>query len=501
MGPRAETSNGTVEGAHENDVDVFRGIPYARPLIGELRFAPPQPAVAWTGVRPATAFGPAAPQPATDIGALIGFGADETSEDCLTLNVWTPAAGDGRRPVMVWIHGGAFVYGSGSQPIYDGGPLARRGDVVVVTINYRLGALGFLHLDDVAGDEMDQIANRGLLDQVAALEWVRDNIDAFGGDPSNVTIFGESAGSISVAALLGMPAAQGLFHRAVLQSGAASVHSSADATEVTRTLLKHLDLEPGDVRKLLEVPVDALLDAQQQCWLVTMTKRRALPFLPVVDGAVFPRAPLEAVADGLSADVPVLVGTNADEWRFFGFIDPESFGLDEASLLARLEHLTGSRGRALVEAYAAARPGALPPDLWFALETDGVFRVPATRLAEAQGRRQPTTFAYLFTWCSPVGGLGACHALDIPFVFGTLDKPGMALFAGETPEAHALSETMMDAWLAFARGGDPGHGGLPAWPAYDPEQRATMLLGETCQIEHAPFDAERRAWEGLLEGV
>jgi para-nitrobenzyl esterase len=490
-----ETRDGKVEGERGDDLFLFRGVPFARPPVGDLRFAPPRPPAPWAGALRATRFGAAAPQEQS----TVGFGIEETSEDCLTLNVWTPGLDDARRPVMVWIHGGAFVFGGASQPIYDGARLARRGDVVVVTVQYRLGALGFLYLRDILGGDFDCGANLGLLDQLLALTWVRDNIEAFGGDPANVTIFGESAGGMSVGSLLGMPAAHGLFHRAIAQSGSGrDVLSTDGATEIARTLLSHLGLDPGDARKLLEVPVDALLQAQQRCWIDVMRTRRQLPFRTVVDGEVFPAPPTENIASGLSADVPLLVGTTLDEWRFFGFMDPESHSLDEARVIARLDRVTGGSGRPLFDVYARARPGASPSDVWFAIESDRIFRVPSVLLAETQSGHQAKTFSYLFTWPSPIEGLGACHAIDIPFVFDSLDKPGMPAFAGDTPEARGLGAKVQDAWIAFARTRDPGHVGLPEWPAYGSERRATMLLGAVCRVEEDPLGAERRAWDGLL---
>ncbi len=456
--PVVETRDGKVEGEHGDDLLVFRGIPFARPPVGDQRFAPPRPPAPWTGVLQATRFGPAAPQEQS----AVGFGIKETSEDCLTLNVWTPGLDDARRPVMVWIHGGAFVFGGASQPIYDGARLARRGDVVIVTLQYRLGALGFLYLRDLLGAEIECGANVGLL-------------------------------------VLGMPAARGLFHRAIAQSGSGrDVLSTERATDIASTLLSHLDLEAGDARKLLELPVEALLQAQQRCWIDIMRARRQLPFRPVVDGDVFPAPPAESIAGGMSADVPLLVGTTLDEWRFFGFMDPQSHTLDEGQAIARLDLVTGGAGRALFHAYAGARPGASPSDVWFAIESDRIFRVPSVLLAEAQSRHQPNTFSYLFTWPSPIEGLGACHAIDIPFVFDTLDKPGIPAFAGDTAEARDLGTKMQGAWIAFARSGDPGHAGLPEWPRYDSERRATMLLGATCHVEEDPLGTERRAWDGLL---
>jgi para-nitrobenzyl esterase len=493
--PVVETKKGKVEGDHGEDLFIFRGMPFARPPVGELRFAPPRPSAPWTGVLRATQFGPAPPQEQS----TVGFGITETSEDCLTLNVWTQGLDDARRPVMVWIHGGAFVYGGASQPIYDGARFARRGDVVVVTVQYRLGALGFLYLQDLVGGEIDCGANVGLLDQLLAIAWVRDNIAAFGGDPANVTIFGESAGGMSVGSLLGMPAARGLFHRAISQSGSGrDVLSTDRATEVARTLLSHLDLDPGDARKLLQVPVEALLQAQQRCWVDILRSRRQLAFRPVVDGEVFPAPPAESIAGGMSADVPLLVGTTIDEWRFFGFMDPASYALDEAQVIARLDRVTNGSGRVLFDAYAGERPGASPSDVWFAIESDRIFRIPSVLLAETQSRHEPQTFSYLFTWPSPIEGLGACHAIDIPFVFDTLDKPGMPAFAGDTAEARDLGAKVQDAWTAFAYTGDPGHARLPEWPAFDSARRATMLLGAECHVEEDPLGTERRAWDGIL---
>jgi para-nitrobenzyl esterase len=313
-----------------------------------------------------------------------------------------------------------------------------------------------------------------------------------------VTIFGESAGGMSVGSLLGMPAARGLFRRAIAQSGSPhGARSVGSATATARELLSNLDLEPRDARKLLEVPVPALVEAQQRTFMTVMRDRRGLAFRTTVDGDVFPRPPQDAIADGLAADVPVLVGTTADEWRLFGFMDPDSQNLDEAQVVARADHVTG-RGRALYDRYATARPGASPTDVWFSIESDRIFRVPGIRLAEAQICHQPKTFEYLFTWRSPVEGLGACHAVDVPFVFGTIDKPGMNVFVGDTPEARELAAKVQDAWLAFARSGDPNHTALPDWPAYDENRRATMLLGAGCGVEDDPGGAERRAWDAII---
>lgn len=568
-----ETRRGTVRGAAERGLAVFRGIPFARPPVGPLRFGPPQPPEPWTGVRDAGRFGPAPAQNAAVAGPLLSLGIGRTGEDCLYLNIWTPGTDRRRRPVLVWIHGGAFVLGAGSQTLYAGAALARRGDVVVVTINYRLGAFGFLRLRDRFGQRLPATGNEGLLDQVAALEWVRDEIEAFGGDPGSVTIFGESAGAMSGATLLGVPRARGLFHRAILQSGAANfVWPREVAATLADCFLDQLGLESPEA--LLGATPQQMLQAQRRCFismlmgdrhvlgrlspaaqrvagalflglalarrrfgvvasplsrgLVSLLKRgrpgappprsaalqalrtRGLPFQPVVDGEIVPRAPLEAVRDGAARDVPLLIGTNLDETKLFLPLDPEASTLDDATLLARCaEAIPGtSRGddraaRRAVEVYRAARAArgerVEPGELWFAIESDRTMRHPAMRLAALQAAHQRQTYAYLFTWPSPAlgGMLGACHALELPFVFGTLDHPLIRPFAGKGPEARALAERIQDAWVSFARTGRPDPGGAGGWPAYDGETRRTMILDSQCRSESAPREAERAFWDSL----
>jgi para-nitrobenzyl esterase len=503
-----ETPSGKLAGRVEDGIHVFRGIPYAKPPVGPLRFRAPEPAPAWKGVREAVAFGPSAPQnpmmlplPGMDVGAM--------DEDCLYLNVYTPAPDGGRRPVLVWIHGGGFVIGSGSQSIYDGSRLARRGDVVVVTINYRLGPLGFLHLADLCPGLEDAAANCGIRDQVLALEWVRDHVGAFGGDPGNVTIFGESAGGMSVGTLLGTPSARGLFRRAIAQSGAAhNVHTRETATRVAEHFLERLGVRPAEAaRALREMPPDKMLDTQQQSMLSLGTSLGLLlPFQPLTDGELLPVPPIEAVRAGSARGVSMLAGTTRDEWKLFAMIDPTLSQLDRASLLARVEKQVGrDAAEALVATYEEVlreRGRALASEVFVAIETDRVFRIPALRLAEAQLDHADDVFVYRFDWESPAlgGSLGACHGVEIAFVFGVLDKPGVDFLSGKGPEADRLSETAMDAWLAFARGGDPSHAGLPGarWPRYDPERRATLVFGRACEVQYDPAERERRAWEGLL---
>ena len=507
MGSIVETSYGTLAGFEHNGIHTFRGIPFAQPPVGALRFRAPRPPARWAGTREASQFAPAAPQNHSPLGPMLGFDIGSTDEDCLYLNVWTPGCDGARRPVMVWIHGGAFVMGAGSQTLYNGETLARRGDVVVVTINYRLGMFGFLRLQEIYGDALPATGNEGLLDQVAALEWVRNEIASFGGDPNNVTVFGESAGSISVATLLGTPRARGLFQRAILQSGAANfVSPRAQGARVADAVLRDLNLTGAHPEKLLEVPTAQLLETQQRAYMSLQGKLRGLVFAPVADGDVLPRHPLEAIGDGAARDVTLLVGSNLDEMTLFGLMDPQARSLDEAGLLRRCERIipvpdAAGHARRAVDTYRRVRrersEGVTPSELWFAIDSDRAFRYPTMRLAELQQAHQPRTFAYLFTWPSPFmgGTLGACHALELPFVFGKLDDPVLKNFVGNGPAARRLGEDIQEAWLAFAHSGNPAHAGLGDWPTYDAKRRTTMLLGAECTLEHAPREGERAFWE------
>ncbi|GAC1315507.1 MAG: carboxylesterase/lipase family protein [Acidimicrobiales bacterium] len=490
------TSNGPVRGkpTPEGDVLLFRGIPYAAPTGGASRWRPPGPPERWDEVLDATRFGPAAPQNPSALETARGATRTVAGEDCLRVNVWTPAADDRRRPVLVWIHGGGFTGGSGATPWYDGRRFCRRGDVVVVSLNYRLGVLGFLDLSALGDAGLDHAGTAGLLDQIAALAWVRDNIAAFGGDPTNVTVFGESAGAMSIGTLLAMPAASGLFHKAILQSGAAQNTSSPErARMIAAEVLGAAGLRSVDA--LRDVPVEVLLAAQAE------VERRhqggGLPFQPVWGGPDLPAPPLEAVTAGAAAGIPLLVGTTLEEMRLFGIWDDNLASLDDDGIVARWRGAVGEQTAKIVAAYRAERPDASAADLWTAVATDWVFRMPAIRLLEAQLTHQPSCWSYLFTMRSTAFGgmLGACHALEIPFVFDTLDRPGVAMFTGDPEGAAELAVAMQEAWIAFARDGAPASPGLPPWPAYDSQTRATMELGPQRRVIADPYDRERRLWD------
>lgn len=490
-----ETSYGKLRGSRRGEHLVFLGVPYAKPPVGELRFTAPQTLSAWAGARDALQPGFAAPQ---DILATPGFTATgPTSEDCLYLNVYTPAADARRRPVMFWIHGGGFSMGAGSEATYDGGLLAERGDVVVVSINYRLGALGYLYLGAHGGPQWGAATNAGQLDQIAALGWVRDNIAAFGGDPGQVTIFGESAGAVAVATLLAMPDAQGLFGKAIAQSGTANRLGNTDsAAAFTTRFLRSLGIEDGDPHRLRSAPVDALLRAQGPRG----------PLSPIVDGRTLPQRPISAVREGMAKAIPLMLGTNRDEQKLYAPLKRQALADAELEQQVQEQLPRSAAGRAaeVIAVYRTSRGArALPGgnhDIADAIGTASRFRIPATRLGEAQVVHQPQTFLYQFDWESPArhGALGACHALELPFVFGTLGAPGKQRFAGAGADAEQLSRHMMDAWLAFAKRGEPSHQGIGVWPAYEPTTRHTMIFGRHCGVESAPFEEERAIWDVLL---
>ncbi len=499
-----DTTSGKVQGLDKRGVQQYRGMPYAR----AERFRAPQPVEPWAGVRDATDFGLIAPQNPSPTESLLGAQERPSGEDCLVLNVFTPAADDAARPVMVWLHGGAFVAGSGNVVWYDGSNLARAGDVVVVSINYRLGALGYLHLGHLDGDLAGSGAN-GTRDQVAALRWVRDNIAGFGGDPGRVTIFGESAGGMSVGTLLATPDAAGLFHGAIAQSGAGHNNHRPEVAEwVTDRFLAALDLSPGSADALLTLPVEDVLRAQSAVEQAVQTDHErdggpgigALTFQPVADGAVLPSPAIDAVRAGSAAGIPLVVGTTADEWNMFHLRARMAGTLSDEQVRRRLARLVGDdRVDDVVDVYRRARPDADPDGLLCAVMTDHVFRVPAIRLAEAQLAQAAEVSMYRFDLASTAMGgvLGACHAIEVPFVFDNLDRGGVDMLLGGLDDgSRALASSLSRAWTSFAHAAVPAHDGLD-WPTYDLDQRRTCVLDRETAVVADP-DAEIRAlWDGL----
>ena len=510
MSATVSIHQGKLEGDDQGGLLSFKNIPFAAPPVGERRWGAPEKPASWIGVRDARRFGAVAHQNRVQLSALSAMVIDgEQSEDCLTLNVWTPALDGKRRPVMVWIHGGGFTIGASSQALYDGSVLARRGDVVVVTVNYRLGPLGFIRLADVTGGKIASSGNEGMLDQVAALEWVRDNIADFGGDPGNVTIFGESAGGMSVGTLLAMPAVRGLFHKAIPQSGAC--HTGAPVARANRTaerVLSKLGVKSGDISAIRALTPAQLLTGTMLADGKTPDPELGMAYQPVIDGTHVPRAAIEMVADGSASGVAVMVGSTLEEWKLFSLMDTSLQKLDRAGLGARISRrLTVEAADSVIDAYAKARAqrgeSVTPADLFTAIETDRVFRIPGVRLAQVQPRHDARIYSYLFTWPSPAMGgvLGSCHALELGFVFGTNHIPGMSSFAGTGPAAEKLATQMQDSWLAFARSGDPSNESTGKWNRYDEANRSTMVFGANTKLEDAPRDEERRAWEGVPDKI
>ena len=501
LGEIVNTSSGPVQGVDHDGIEVFRGIPYAEAPFGSLRFKPPVARTPWTATLVAEHAGPLAPQNASPLESMLGAGQPPIGDDCLSLNIWTPGADGKRRPVLFWIHGGAFVTGTGSTPWYDGTNFARRHDVVVVTINYRLGALGFLHLADIFGDDWAGSGNLGILDQSCALKWTAENIAAFGGDPANITIFGESAGGMSVGTQLGLPASKGLFKRAIAESGAAGhVHTRETATEVAQRFLEVVGID--DPGKLQQAPTADILAAQEK-----VNQERSniagsgLPFMPCVDGATLPVGPHQAVRDGHARGVDLLVGTNLDETTLFTMMDPAFATFDEATLARRFGGFFGEeRAAEALDAYRKDRADASPGDLYNAALSDRVFRVPALRLADAQ-ESNGSTYVYLFTWESAAfdGKLRSCHALEIPFVWDNLDQTGVSFLTGPiTDDMRTLATTMNESWAAFARTGNPSTATLTDWPKWDPETRPTMVIDTDAGVELDPMGHEIEVWSGTL---
>ena len=502
-----ETTAGRVRGTAERGVDIFKGIPYAAPPLGERRFRPPEKPTPWAGVRDALAYGNMSVQslnvfalPDELLRIFTLAGRQKLDEDCLYLNVWTSGREGSHRPVLFWCHGGAFITGSGSSPWSDGANLCRLDDVVVVSFNHRLGALGYLYLEDIAGADFAGSGLAGVLDIVAALEWVRDNIARFGGDPRNVTILGESGGGAKVSVLMAMPSAKGLFHKAIVQSGpAVQMADRDDGTKTAREMLDHLGLDAERAGALRDMPVAKLLDAQVKVLAgvsrAAFADRRRLGFNPVIDGRLFPGGPFAPHAPLASAHVPLMIGSNKDEMALFlghmSWITEATFdNLPEA-----LTPYLGARAAEVVDIYRKAQPRLRPDEIAIAIVSDQGIRAPSLLMAErklAQGGAP--VFVYLFAWETPVlnGRLRSCHTLEIPFVFGNLEA---AELTGSDPARLPLAEAMSRTWIAFARSGDPGHSGLPTWPAYSVNIRTTMIFDTVCHLDIDPFAAERRVWE------
>lgn len=475
--PVATTESGRLRGAWEDGLAVFRGVPYAAPPVGDLRWRPAAPHGGWDGERDATTAAPSAPQPFMGPDPILGgHGFPPFDEDCLTLNVWTPGADDARRPVLVWIHGGGFVSGSGSLPIYAGDTFARDGDLVVVTITYRIGPLGYLYLGDEDGADS---GNFWLTDQLAALRWVRDNIAAFGGDPDQVTVAGQSGGAFSTAALAVHPEGGTLFRRAILQSPPFGLRlpNAAEALERTRAFRAVAGVD--SVRELRELPWEKLVEATIGMFMSTAQWGHwAVPFLPVLDGVTLDRNPLEALNAGAAADKDVIIGWTGAEATFAFALNEQYAQTERKQVVERLRDRFGDRAESAYDAYAATRPGAQPRAVLTDFASDELFRLPSVSLAEARAESDRPVWAYQFDYAAPAhdGRLGATHCLDLPFTFRNPERWSHApLTDGIDPAVlDGLGNAMHQAWIAFVRTGDPNHPGLPAWEPYTRPLRGTM---------------------------
>ena len=497
----AQTSYGSVRGIDNQGIKTFKGIPYGASTAGKNRFMPPTDPVKWTGVRDALEFGFSAPQRDPNAQAAAGLGVaaqnlPHEGEDCLVLNVWTPAVNDGRkRPVMFWCHGGGFATGSGSSPDTDGTNLARRGDAVVVSINHRLNVLGFANFSEFSSD-FAASGDAGMLDIVHALKWVRTNIAEFGGDPNTVMIFGQSGGGRKVETLLAMPSAKGLFHRATIESGAAVKVVDRDAAiRNADQLLAKLGIARSNVHEVQKLPVERIMAA----YFAVIRDARGVDqsvggFSPTVDGKILPQHPFHPAASSVSADVPVMIGCTRTEMTLFSTNDPTAFSLDENGLRNRVKELAGDQSQDLIGLYRKLNPGATASDIYFLIASDYRYGAPTMKIAERRAALgKAPVYVYYFTWETPVQGgrLKSPHTIEIPFAFDNV-KISARLTGGGT-EAMALADRVSDAWIAFARKGNPNTPKLPTWPAFNVKDYPVMVINNTSKVVNDPLREQRTA--------
>ena len=485
-GPIVETASGKVRGVIQSGTHTFRGIPYGASTAGSNRFMPPRKPEPWTGVREAFQNGPTAPQPAGPPNALILNHKEPAlqGEDCLVMNVFTPGVNDGRkRPVMVWLHGGGFASGAGSAHSFDGTYLARSGDVVVVSVNHRLNIFGYLYLADAGGEKYADSGNAGLLDVVAVLQWVHENIAQFGGNSGNVTIFGQSGGGLKISTLLAMPPAKGLYHKAIIESGSLlkGIHRE-DANKTTDRLLAKLGLQANQVDELQKLPMERLVAA--------IDTRGAAPgtipfnFGPVVDGRSLPSDPFDPAAPDISADVPLIIGSVNTEGTFFTPPDSPLYSLDEAGMRTRLTPRFGEATDKLIDLYRKEMPNASPSQIYFMINAFPAAAITQAERKTAQGKAP--VFMYLFTWETPVEGgkRHSPHTIELPFVFNNvMEQPEEV---GNGPELQPLADKVSGAWSAFAHTGNPSVAGTPKWLAYTANERATMIINNEWKLVNDP---------------
>lgn len=510
--PIVETTSGKLRGTEEAGILAFRGIPYGASTAGRNRFLPPLAPQSWAGVRDALHYQGHAPQAIDGVTRrpeMADFsGAPDTTpegEDCLTLNLWTPGS-SGKRPIMVWFHGGAFSYGSANSIRTQGNSLCRRGDVVVVTVNQRLNIFGHLYLAEIGGPDFALSGNAGTLDMLAALQWVRDNAAAFGGDPNNVTIFGESGGGGKVSTLLAMPAAQGLFHRAIIQSGATVRLIDKDrANRLAEAVLQAVGLTSKQMAELQMVPVAQLLAAiAPASRAIGPTDHKLFDrynFGPVVDGRILPAQPYDPAATDISKNIPLMIGDMKDEMAIFLAPDDKIWNrtLSEAELRTRVAAVANTDTDRVIELYKRLHPETNPAELLIAILTDSNFRLRSLTLAQRKASQNAApVYMYAFNWETPVHGgrLKAPHAMDVPFTFDTLEHVGST---DRSPTAHELAARMSTTWIAFARTGKPDNPAIPHWPAYNAQTRETMILNTNWSVIADPNRETRLLWQNITQ--
>ena len=503
-GATVATTAGKVRGTLQDKVHAFKGVPYAASTAGENRFQPPKKREPWSGVRDCFELGLRSPQLLSAFHGAVppefeSMDRDEPmGEDCLVLNVWTAGLGHGgKRPVMVWLHGGGYTSGSGGFICYDGTPLAKKHDVVLITLNHRLSVFGYLYLAGIGGEKYADSSNLGNLDIIAALEWVRDNIAAFGGDPGNVTIFGQSGGGGKVSSLMAMPGAKGLFHRAIVQSGAAVKGTPRDVANKSAELyLSKLNLKPDQIDQLQTMSTEQLLAPTGG----GLFGAPGIVLSPVVDGKTLPTDPFDPVAPEISANIPLMIGTVETEVTFFPnqVLDP----IDDATLHARvkqtLRNAADDQVDKVIAAYKAGRPGASNTDIYLILASDATFRAGVLIEADRKAMQgKAPVYQYYFTWRSPVRGgkLRSFHTVEIPFVFDNVDAAQSMTGTGR--DRYLLASRMSGAWTAFARSGNPNLPLLPTWAPFDVPRRATMILNDECRLLDDPYGREQRLLRSL----
>ena len=498
---KVKTNYGELQGYKDNEIEVFKGIPYASPPIKEKRFIKPFPPEPWEGIFNATEFGPISPQ--VPYYFTQKPHPPQSEADCLTLNIWTPSCDNKRRPVMFWIHGGGFTNGNASRPSFNGIHLSKRGNIIVVSINYRLGILGNLYVPDIT-------SNAALLDLVASLKWVKENIEFFGGDPDNVTIFGNSAGSVFVCLLMATPKAKGLFKRAIAQSGALRENAFLPEQSIKnfQRLCEFLKIDINNLeealKKLQMVSVEKIIEMQGKL------RQDISSISPVVDGEIIPSDALDLIKSGYASNIDLLIGTDWNESSFFipfriglVFVSNDEVKKEETTNETANEFIRNSLKKIsigeegiskFIEVYRKNREN--PGDMVDGFFTDVMFRIPSIKTAEAHSNKNGNTFMYLFDYPSPMknGDLGSIHTIENVFVFDSFDEFPLEIYPTSSEEVKSISHKMMDSWIAFARTGNPNYEGLPEWLPYDPTIRATMIFGKEIKSVNDPSGEERKVW-------